>query len=89
MGNVDRKRHEHVGFVARVAEHHPLVARAEGLALALVDAVPGDLTDDEVRKVGQLLSNVLAPGDSFWLAERLAKPVAPLPRAACCAELTL
>lgn len=42
-------------------------------ALALVDAVPGELTDEEVRKVGQLLSNVLAPGDAFWLAERLAK----------------
>ena len=42
-------------------------------ALALVDAVPGDLTDEEVRKAGQLLSNVLAPGDAFWLSERLAK----------------
>jgi len=42
-------------------------------ALALVDAVPGELTDDEARKVGQLLSNVLAPGDAFWLSERLAK----------------
>ncbi len=42
-------------------------------ALALVDAVPGELNDDEVRKIGQLLSNVLAPGDAYWLAERLAK----------------
>ena len=50
-----------------------LVALRLDDALALVDAVPGDLTDDEVRKVGQLLSNVLAPGDAFWLAERLAK----------------
>ena len=47
-------------------------------ALALVDAVPGELTDDEVRKIGQLLSNVLAPGDAFWLSERLAKGTAQL-----------
>ncbi|CAB4946914.1 unannotated protein [freshwater metagenome] len=27
VSNMDRKRHEHIGLIARVAEHHSLIAR--------------------------------------------------------------
>jgi hypothetical protein len=45
---VDRRRHQHLGLVARVAEHQALVAGALLLVLALVHAhgdIPGLLAD--------------------------------------------
>ena len=46
--------------------------------LALVDALPGELNDAELRKVGELLSNSVPPTESFWLAERLRRGTAKL-----------
>jgi hypothetical protein len=40
---------------------------------ALADAAPGDLSDLELRKIGQMLGQVVAPNESFWIAERLAR----------------
>lgn len=40
---------------------------------ALADAVPGELTDLELRKLGQILGQVVAPNESFWIADRLTR----------------
>jgi hypothetical protein len=40
---------------------------------ALADAGPGELTDLELRKLGQMLGQVVAPNESFWIAERLTR----------------
>ena len=40
---------------------------------ALADAAPGELNDLELRKIGQMLGQVVAPNESFWIAERLAR----------------
>jgi len=40
---------------------------------ALADAGPGDLTDLELRKLGQMLGQIVAPNESFWVAERLTR----------------
>ena len=40
---------------------------------ALADAGPGELTDLELRKLGQILGQIVAPNESFWVAERLAR----------------
>jgi hypothetical protein len=40
---------------------------------ALADAVPGELTDMELRKLGQMLGQVVSPNEGFWVAERLAR----------------
>jgi hypothetical protein len=36
VGEVDRHRHQRLGLVAGVAEHHPLVARAGDVELVVV-----------------------------------------------------
>ncbi|MEZ0385524.1 MAG: hypothetical protein ACAI34_00555, partial [Verrucomicrobium sp.] len=41
--------------------------------LGLGDAVPGDLTGGELRKLGQLLGLAVPPSESYWLADRLKK----------------
>ena len=46
--------------------------------LALVDALPGELNDAELRKIGELLSNSVPASESFWLAERLRRGTAKL-----------
>ncbi len=40
---------------------------------ALADAGPGELTDLELRKLGQMLGQVVAPNESFWIADRLTR----------------
>ncbi len=42
-------------------------------SLSLVDAVPGEFTDGELRKLGQLLSLVVPANETYWLADRLRK----------------
>lgn len=39
--------------------------------LALADAVPGELTDDELRKVGEILGLIVPANETYWLADRL------------------
>ena len=53
----DRQRHELVGLVRRVAEHHPLVAGARDVELVLVGRVGARLVGlvDALRDVGRLL----------------------------------
>ena len=46
--------------------------------LALVDALPGELNDAELRKIGELLSNSVPASESFWLAERMRRGTAKL-----------
>ena len=40
---------------------------------ALSDAVAGELTDIEIRKLGQMLGQIVPPSESFWVAERLKR----------------
>jgi hypothetical protein len=40
---------------------------------ALADAAPGELTDLELRKIGQMLGQVVSPNESFWIAERMSR----------------
>ena len=40
---------------------------------ALADAGPGDLTDLELRKLGQMLGQVVSPNEGFWVADRLTR----------------
>lgn len=46
--------------------------------LALVDALPGELNDAELRKIGELISNSVPASESFWLAERMRRGTAKL-----------
>ena len=46
--------------------------------LGLADAVPGELTGDNLRKLGQLLSLAVPANESYWIADRLAKGTAKL-----------
>ena len=57
VGDVDRQRHEHVGLVAGVAEHHPLVAGALLVELVLAGGAGADLLGvvDALGDVGRLL----------------------------------
>ena len=41
--------------------------------LGLADAVPGELTGDNVRKLGQLLGLAVPTNEAYWLADRLRK----------------
>ena len=41
--------------------------------LGLADAVPGEFTADELRKLGQLLGLTIPANESYWLADRLKK----------------
>ena len=40
---------------------------------ALADAAPGELSDLELRKIGQMLGQVVSPNESFWIADRLSR----------------
>lgn len=40
---------------------------------ALADAAPGPLTDLDLRKLGQMLGQVVAPSEGFWVADRLTR----------------
>jgi|GEM_PF-385982 len=46
--------------------------------LGLADAVPGELTGDNLRKLGQLLGLAVPANESYWVADRLAKGTAQL-----------
>ncbi|MEA3210892.1 MAG: hypothetical protein QOE70_3949 [Chthoniobacter sp.] len=41
--------------------------------LGLGDAAPGELTNDELHKLGQLLGLAVPANESYWLADRLKK----------------
>ena len=41
--------------------------------IGLSDAVPGDLTNDEVRRLGQLTGLAVPANESYWLADKLKK----------------
>ena len=57
VGERDRERHQLVGLVARVAEHHALVARPGDVELIVVGGVMASLVGlvDALRDVGRLL----------------------------------
>jgi len=40
---------------------------------ALADAAPGELTDLELRKIGQMLGQIVSPNESFWIADRMSR----------------
>ena len=42
-------------------------------ALALADAVPGEFTGEELRRIGQLLGLTVAANETYWLSDRLRK----------------
>jgi hypothetical protein len=42
-------------------------------AMAIIDLAPGDFTNDEVHRLGQLLGLTVPVNESYWLADRLAK----------------
>lgn len=44
--------------------------------LALADALPGELNDAEIRKVGELLANSVPTNETFWLADRMRRGTA-------------
>lgn len=41
--------------------------------LGLADAVPGELTGENVRKLGQLLGLAVQPSEAYWLSDKLRK----------------
>ncbi|MFT6177732.1 MAG: hypothetical protein ACJAQT_000034 [Akkermansiaceae bacterium] len=41
--------------------------------LGLADAVPGEFTSDNLRKLGQLIKIAVPVGESYWLVDRLRK----------------
>ena len=55
MGEHDRQRHQLVGLVRRVAEHHPLVARADAVERVGVAVLGLERLVDALRDVGRLL----------------------------------
>ncbi len=56
MCEVDRQRHEDIGLAAGVAEHHPLVARAQAVEVVGVGAAPElQALVDAAGDVGRLL----------------------------------
>ncbi|MEI7650505.1 MAG: hypothetical protein WCJ96_00680 [Verrucomicrobiota bacterium] len=57
-------------MVSDLAERPKSGLRLEDV-FALSDAAPGELTDLELRKFGQMLGQVVPPSESFWVAERL------------------
>lgn len=46
--------------------------------LGLADAVPGDFTPDEPRKLGQLLGLSVPAAESYWISDRFSKGTARL-----------
>ena len=46
--------------------------------LGLADAVPGEFTADNLRKLGQLLGLAVPTNESYWVADRLQKGTAKL-----------
>jgi hypothetical protein len=46
--------------------------------LGLADAVPGDFTNDNVRRLGQMLGIAVPLTETFWLTDRLQKGTAKL-----------
>jgi len=46
--------------------------------LGLADAVPGEFTGEELRRLGQLLGLTVAVNESYWLSDRLKKGTARL-----------
>ena len=59
-------------MLADLAERPKNGVRLEDV-FALSDAVTGELTDIEIRKLGQMLGQIVPPSESFWVAERLAR----------------
>jgi len=59
-------------ILSDLAERPKNGVRLEDL-FALADAGPGELTDLELRKIGQILGQIVAPNESFWVSERLTR----------------
>ena len=59
-------------MLADLAERPKGGVRLEDV-FSLADAVPGELDDGELRKLGQMLGQVVSPNEGFWVAERLAR----------------
>lgn len=59
-------------ILSDLAERPKNGVRLEDL-FVLADAGPGELTDLELRKLGQILGQIVAPNESFWVAERLTR----------------
>ena len=59
-------------MLSDLAEHPKNGVRIEDV-FALADAVPGELNDLELRKIGQMLGQVVSPNESFWIADRLSR----------------
>lgn len=64
-------------IIADLAEKQKPNLRLEDV-LGLADAVPGEFTKDEPRKLGQLLGLTVPANESYWLADRLSKGTATL-----------
>ena len=59
-------------ILSDLAERPKNGVRLEDL-FALADAGPGELTDLQLRKIGQILGQIVAPNESFWVSERLTR----------------
>ena len=59
-------------MLADLAERPKNGVRLEDV-FALADAGPGELTELQLLRLGQMLGQVVAPNEGFWIAERLAR----------------
>ena len=59
-------------MLSDLAERPKSGVRIEDI-FALADAVPGELNDLELRKIGQMLGQVVSPNESFWIADRMSR----------------
>jgi hypothetical protein len=62
--------------LADLTEKRPNVRLEDVLGLA--DAVPGEFTNDNLRKLGQLLGVAVPVSESYWLVDRLQKGTSKL-----------
>lgn len=59
-------------MLADLAENRKPAMRLDDI-VGLSEAAPADLTNEHVRRIGQLLSIVVPANESFWLADRFQK----------------
>lgn len=59
-------------MLADLTENRRPVVRLDDV-ISLSDVAPADLTNDNIRKLGQLLGIVVPVTETFWLADRLQK----------------
>ena len=81
MREHDRKRHQLVGLVRRVAEHHSLVAGADAVERVLVAVLHLEGCIDALRDVGRLLVDRDDDGTRVGVEAELRTGVADLPNA--------